>query len=111
MKLLHEAARLAFSGDKRKHHLLACIARRKDGATVSSRNGMTQVPRPSVHAEARALKKAGHGAILYVAKVQKRTGEWGLAKPCDNCMKLIRNKKVKKVYYTIAPNEYGVIEP
>lgn len=111
MKMLHEAAKLAFSGSRKKHHLLACVAKRKDGATVSSRNGMTRTPCPSVHAEARVLKKAGHGAIIYVAKVQKSTGEWGLAKPCDDCMKLIRNKNVKRVYYTIGPNEYGVIDP
>ena len=110
MKLLDEAAKLAFSGDKRKHHLLAAVAKRKDGAIVSSRNGMTQVPRPSAHAEARVLKKAGHGATLYVAKVQKKSGEWGLAKPCKNCMTLIRNMKVKRVFYTIAPQEYGVID-
>lgn len=110
MRLLKQAAKLAESGDKRKNHLLAAIAVRQDGAQVSSRNGMTQVPRPSAHAEARVLKKAGHGSVLYVAKV-KKTGEWGMAKPCVNCMKLIRNKKVKKVYYTIGPDEYGVLIP
>jgi len=110
MKLLKEAAKLAMSGDKTKNHLLAAVAKRKDGAVVASRNGKTQVPRPTAHAEVRTLKKAGHGCTLYVAKVHKRTGEWGMAKPCNNCMTRIKNMKVRRVYYTIGPDEYGVID-
>ncbi len=110
MRLLQEAAKLALSGDITKNHMLAAVSKRKDGVVVASRNGKTQVPRPTAHAEARALKKSGHGCTLYVAKVQKTTGEWGMAKPCNNCMTLIRNMKVKRVYYTIGPNEYGVID-
>lgn len=109
MKLLHEALKLAATGNRKKNHLLAAIAIRQDGTIVSSRNGMTQVPRPSAHAEARVLKKAGHGSVLYVAKISKK-GEPGLAKPCANCMSLIKNKKVKRVYYTIGPDEFGVID-
>jgi tRNA(Arg) A34 adenosine deaminase TadA len=110
VKLLDKAAKLAFSGDKTKNHLLAAIAKRKDGAIVASKNGKTKTPRPTAHAEVRALKKAGHGSTLYVAKVHKITGEWRLSKPCNSCMTRIRNMKVSRVYYTVGPGEYGVIK-
>ena len=40
-----------------------------------------------------------------------RDGFWALAWPCGGCRLLIRNRGVKKVYYIIGPNEYGVWNP
>jgi tRNA(Arg) A34 adenosine deaminase TadA len=109
--MLQQAADLAYEvADGRKNFLLGCIAKRKDGAFVRSRNSTMRDPTPEGHAEARVLKKAGHGAILWVARVT-RDGAWKMAKPCEKCQALIRNHGVKKVYYTIAPNEWGVWIP
>lgn len=95
-----------------KNFLLGCVALRKDGAYVYSVNEtVVQEKTPSAHAEARALRKAGNGAILWVARVLKDGKTWALAKPCKTCSSLIENKKVQKVYYTIGPNEYGVWIP
>lgn len=110
MKLLIEAARIAFeTKQQNKNFLLGCIAQRKDGVFVRSTNSTVRVPTPSAHAESRVLRKAGYGATLWVARVI-RDGSWALAKPCIDCQILIKNRGVKRVYYTIGPNEYGVWE-
>jgi tRNA(Arg) A34 adenosine deaminase TadA len=110
MELLNIAARLALGGDEKRNYLLSAVVKRSDGALVVSTNALTKEPEPAAHAEARALRKADWGATLYVARVL-RQGGWALAKPCGRCQALIRSRGVKKVYYTIGPNEYGVWEP
>lgn len=111
MKLLKKAATLALKNREKKNFHLACIAKREDGVFVYSVNtGVMSQPTPSGHAEYRVLQKSGQNAILWVARVYKN-GDWAMAKPCRKCKAFIKNKKVKKVYYTIAPNEYGVWIP
>jgi len=107
MKLLKIAAQIALGGDQCRNYLLAAVIKRKDGAVVVSTNALTKLPQPAAHAEARALRKADVGCEMYVARVL-RDGTWALAKPCRHCQRLIRSKGVKRVYYTIAPNEWGV---
>ncbi len=110
MKMLNKAAAIAMDGDWKKNYLLGAVALRKDGVLVYSKNSLVQTPSPSGHAEARILKKAGSGAILWVARVYK-DGRWAMAKPCRHCATLIKNKGVKRLYYTMGDNEYGVWEP
>lgn len=95
-----------------KNFFLAAIALRKDGTWVWSTNStVMESPMPSAHAEARVLKKAGQGAIIWVARVLKDRKTWAMARPCRTCSALIHNRLVSKVYYTIGPNEYGVYLP
>lgn len=108
MKLLEKAAMVAITGSRSRDYWLGAVAKRKDGAVVSATNLNTQLPKPSAHAEARVLRKADWGSILYVARILRQTGEWAMARPCVHCQALIRHRGVKKVYYTIGPNEYGV---
>lgn len=109
--MLSDAAKLAANTKQQgKQFLLGCIAERKDGALVKSTNSKVKVPEASAHAEARSLRKAGFGATLWVARVLK-DGSWAMAKPCKNCETLIRNKGVKKVYYTTGPNSWESWEP
>lgn len=107
IQMLHIASSIAAGHMDKKNFLLAALVKRKDGAIVIAHNAKTEQPMPSCHAEARALKKADAGAILYVARVT-RDGAWAMSKPCKTCQSYIRNKHVKRVYYTIGPNEYGV---
>lgn len=110
MKYLELACRIAAGACwQEKHFLLAAVAQREDGAIVTATNIRTQDRIHSAHAEYRALKKAGTGATLWVARID-RYGQWAMAKPCSKCESLIKNKRVKRVYYTISPNEYGVME-
>ena len=108
---LIEAAKIAEGGDLKRKFRLGCVAKRRDGAIVSSTNSALQVPHHEFHAEARVLKKAGHGATLWVARIRRSNGEWTMAKPCSSCQNLIRSMKVKKVYYTISSNEFGTWYP
>ena len=94
--------------DKRTHRFVACAVR-KDGTAVYARNAAATHPMPSGHAEARVLRKAGKGAILYVVRVSKN-GAIRPARPCARCLALIRSKKVFRVIYSISDSEYGVIQ-
>lgn len=107
MNKLNEAIKIAIKGKvKKKHHYLGCIAQREDGSFVYSTNSRAINKSPSVHAEIKVLKKAGKNCILWIARVMA-DGSWGMAKPCENCQKLIKKYKVKRVYYTIGENKYG----
>lgn len=106
MKYLDLAARIAKGGSEDRNYLIGCVGLRTDGAIVVAPNSWTKEPEPKAHAESRVLAKAGIGATIWVSRIV-RTGEWANAKPCVKCQALIRNKKVKKVYFTSGPNEWG----
>lgn len=106
MKYLDLAIRIAKGGNIDRNYLIGCVSLREDGAIVVSPNSLTKRPEHAAHAELKALRKSGLGATLWVARIM-RSGEWACAKPCIKCQSLIRNKEVKKVFYTIGPNEYG----
>ena len=61
----------------------------------------------------RALKKIGEdelkNSILYVARVKNPGNVWGLACPCEGCMKAIDKFKIKNVVYTDENERYTVI--
>lgn len=108
MKNLDLAARIAAGTCwQEKHFLLGAVAKREDGAIVVAANLRTQDRCHSAHAEWQLLRKAGLGATLYVARIN-RYGQWAMAKPCNRCQALIRNKKVKRVYYTVSPGRYDI---
>jgi pyrimidine deaminase RibD-like protein len=39
------------------------------------------------------------GSILYVVRL-RNTQKYGMSKPCDNCMKLIREYQISQIVYT-----------
>jgi tRNA(Arg) A34 adenosine deaminase TadA len=94
--------------DKKKQFYVSCVSLRRDGACVVSVNGSSRAqPVPHAHAEARALKKSGWGAMLYVARVLRDKQTLAVAKPCVDCQSAIRNKRVKKVFFTVDNEHYG----
>lgn len=111
MKRLNEALKIAIKGrgKNQKQYHLGCIVIRSDGSVVSAFNSRSRDRAPSLHAEVKALKKAGKAHTLYISRVMAN-GSWGLAKPCSTCIETIKKHKVKKIYYTISYNEYGVIK-
>lgn len=83
---------------------------RADGLVVSPYNvGLPTVRCPEGHAEIRLSKKLGSGAVVFVARV-KDDGTWTMGKPCKACETKLRNLRVRKVFYTIGPKEYGVMD-
>ena len=91
-----------------RHYLLGCVAVRGDGAMVKASNGRTFVPTREMHAEYRVSKKLDYDAVVYVARVL-RDGSFGMAMPCAPCLKALKTKRVKKVYFTISDDDFGMI--
>jgi cytidine deaminase len=97
--LINLAASRAVTGPIDRRFYVGAVAIRKDGAIVTARNELVEIPTYPGHAEARLMRKAGYGAIVFVARVL-RNGDLALAKPCPRCQSVMRNHGVKKVYYT-----------
>lgn len=92
-----------------RHFFLGAVAKREDGTIVHSRNGSAPAPSPDAHAEARVCRKAGKGATVYVARIRRDTGEFGMARPCIRCQEKMKNFGVKKCYFTVSSHEIGII--
>jgi len=68
----------------------------------------------STHAELDAICKARakvdlRGTKLFVTRI-KPSGGMGMARPCEICMGALENYGIKRVYYSIEDNEYGVLK-
>lgn len=96
--LLLRAAELASRGVPRVFRL-AAVARRADGATVHATNANAPQPQPRAHAETRVLRKAGRGAVVFVARV-RADGSLACAKPCGRCRAALRARGAVRVVYT-----------
>lgn len=94
--------------------LLGAVGVRNDGTVVFSRNGAvrTDTPRafPAAHAETRLLRKMDRGGIVYVARVSKIDGRMLMARPCKDCMAVLKAHKIRKIYYSISEIEYGTTD-
>jgi tRNA(Arg) A34 adenosine deaminase TadA len=104
------AAERAAKNRDRRTFFVGAIGIRRDGTMVMAWNGSSKEPNRVAHAEFRLASKLDQGAVVYVARI--KVGDWslGLAKPCQACQKILKSKKVKRVFYSIGPDEYGIIE-
>lgn len=113
-KMLQLAAEAAIQGrnrsDDARTFLLGAIGIRNDGVFVSSRNIAAPDCAPKHHAETRLVRKLTPGSTVWVARVARGTGGWAMARPCPGCERRLRGAGVTRVVYTIAPNEWGIIE-
>jgi hypothetical protein len=105
------AGKMATSKEDRRTYLLGAIGIRGDGTIVRSLNGPSRVPAREAHAEYKLCRKLDHGATVFVARIRVGDGTFGNARPCQKCRKMLQSRKVKKVYYTIAHNEFGIYYP
>lgn len=114
LELLQIAGQVAMSStDRCRKAMIGAVAQRRDGVLVHARNGSMLNPigcKPSLHAEARVLRKAGHGAIVYVCRV-KKDGSLAMAKPCKFCMSALRSRKVSMVYWSISDTNWDGCRP
>ena len=109
MKNLKLAIDLACQSKDEKSFYFCCAAKRSDGPLVFSVNhNVSSQKIPQHHAEARVLRKCNYGSVLYVARVLKDRKTLAIAKPCIFCQNFIKNKGVKKVYFTIDNRRYGL---
>lgn len=89
---------------------LGAVGLRNDGVIVTAKNIASSNVAPDHHAETRVIRKITPNSTVWVARVLRSTGEWSMSRPCSGCQMRMRSAGVKKVVYTIAPNEWGSIE-
>lgn len=104
------AGKAATSKQDLRGFLLGAVAVRNDGALVSSVNSVAHEPNRLLHAEYRISSKIDKGSTVYVARIRLLNGEFACSKPCFSCEKVLRTRKVDRVYYTISNDEYGVLD-
>jgi hypothetical protein len=106
------AKKIAISKKDKRGFLVGAVAIRKDGTIVKACNSphMGESQNPKAHAEYKLAKKLDKYAVVYVLRVRRGDGSVGLAKPCPDCERTLRSKKVTKVFYSISDNEYGVLD-
>ena len=69
----------------------------------------------STHAEMDAILKCRDktdlvGCKIYIARIRKDNDKLGLARPCEICQRALFNYGIKKAYYSIDSNSYGVMK-
>jgi len=97
-------------GNKNRSFLLGAVGIRNDGVIVMSRNISATDHAPRHHAEARLSRKLTPKSVVWVARVSRKDGGWAMARPCQGCQMRMKMVGVEKVIYTIAPDEWGVLE-
>lgn len=107
---LKVASEIAKQGENERTFFIGCVGiRASDNALIYAYNGKVDKPNPEIHAEVRACKKLTPGSVLYIARILK-SGEFALARPCKNCIRVLKNKSIKKVYFSINNFEFGQID-
>jgi len=104
------AGKLTLNKEDNRSFLLGAIGIRKDGAFVKAINGPSIFPERTAHAEYRLSNKLDVGSEVYVCRVRLLDNKFALARPCDSCMKVMFSRGVRKVYFTVSENEFGVID-
>jgi tRNA(Arg) A34 adenosine deaminase TadA len=108
VKLFRLAKKTAIKGSKIRRHRLGAVGVRSDGTIVKSPNNCNRFPEPQAHAEVRVCRKVDWNSTIYVVRILK-SGEYALARPCKTCQSIMRLHGVKRCYYSIDSNSYGVI--
>lgn len=108
-KLLHLAANVARLKLDGRCFCLGAVAIRSDDVMVLAYNGAPKEPCPQHHCEVRLARKLDKGATVYLARTTS-DGKWANSKPCPYCETTMRKAKVKRIYYTTAPNEWDCLE-
>lgn len=127
--LVSAVKRVTTTCDKLTAHLVAVIV--KGGSIISwssnvpKMNAYTSIMTDnpdcfSIHAEVGAIFRARQktdlrGCKMFVARITKDNkitqsrGQIALAMPCKTCMRAITNYGIKRVIYTIGPNQFGTL--
>lgn len=86
------------------------VAANNDNHSSFAQRFRTDPGRATHHAELGCVlgleKSATAGATIYVARIGKK-GNWKNSKPCSMCHEVMSYVGVRRVVYTIGPNEWG----
>ena len=112
-KMLTEAAAVAVNksskSDDKRSFFLGAVGLRNDGVFVFAKNVPATDHVPGHHAETRLVRKMTPDSTVWVARVARKDGRWAMAKPCASCERRLRSAGIRRVVYTIGPEEWGVI--
>ena len=86
------------------------VGLRKDGLIVCASNIRSPGFIPGCHAETRLSRKMDKGGVVYVVRVRRMDGSFANSRPCQDCLRAMSRMKIRRVYYSISDNEYGVID-
>ena len=94
----------------RRQFLLGAIGIRTDGVIVGACNIPAINKTPQCHAEYRVTKKLNYDSVVIVIRVNRK-GDYCNANPCHNCRRIMKQRGIKRCYYSISNKEYGVWIP
>lgn len=110
-KLLKLAREASLRSDHHSH-LIGCVIADRKGRVISAANNFLYKTHPkyavnslkTLHAEGAAILKTKHkdhlhGSIILTYR-ELQDGTMANARPCPDCMKLIKLYGIKKIYYT-----------
>lgn len=98
-----------------KHHLGAVLVSSGNVISVGFNKGKSDSKGwvCGIHAEMSAIHSSSRddlkGAVMFVYR-ERKDGSLGMARPCQKCMEVLREKKIKRVYYTTSEYPYFEIE-
>jgi len=102
------AAKVAEKQSDKRSHKLGAVGLRSDGVMVAAYNGAAKAEMPQIHAEARLCRKMDYYGTVFVAR--RTVNGFLLARPCAACQRTLKSRRVRRVFYTVSNNEYGVID-
>ena len=103
------ATKIAMENSEGKHYCFGAVGIRSDGCIVTSHNIKSPIQDVNCHAEARLTRKLDVGSIVYVTRVNRSGTRMLNARPCTGCQFKMKNRGVKRCYYSINDNEFGVV--
>ena len=101
------AKRLSYKSDYHSHRLGAVIVRGNEilgiGFNKKKTHPLSMTRFNNIHAELSAILNSGleslEGCSIYVYR-ETRQGEPAMARPCEHCLKMLRQLSISKMCYT-----------
>lgn len=107
--ICREVAKKGDCKEAQKHYKIGALGIRGDNCVVVSFNVTTKQRAPQAHAEFRLCKKLNQNSIVYVVRIGA-SGNFLCAHPCKSCRLIMKFCGVRRCYYSILDDEYGIIE-
>lgn len=107
LKFFDLARKLSYKSDYHSHRLGAVIVKGGDvigvGFNKKKTHPMSKTRFNNIHAELSAVLNSGlenlHGCSIYVYR-ETRQGQPAMARPCVDCMRMLQQLSIDKVFYT-----------
>jgi len=114
-KYLIKALEVAKLSECRFAHGAVVVSHGNILSLASNRNRNTPSPQVplkdiSYHAEVAAIRqvKNPRGAVLYVSRYSRETGQATISRPCESCWNVIQEVGISKVIYTTFGNRWAM---